>query len=329
MRLLAVTAVLAAVPAAAQPVIRPEPRAETCSVTFVRAPEDVRYVIEQWLRAEPNCVASIELRVVPTEGGYYLMAQRPDGRIHERLVPDAQSAGVLVASWVADDWTGAPPPRAIEGTPAPTPAPDPPLTVIVDPTRVGAPGMTGVLAIAPAPRRAGKPGKWLSIGVMTDAEADSGGFRGDLELWSIGGFKLGGLLAFSEYHGGLPYDQGWDYGDLALDEITLAASVSRTWRYGRWELRAGAALGMTWTDGKAFGTMSSSPQGWQEYQVEGMTPYAELSGLVTRRFFESWGVALGPIVTFTDATFVGPTSGASVTRETPQYMLFGGLRYEL
>lgn len=331
MRLIAVTAVLAAVPVAAQPVIRPEPpRVEPCSVTFVRAPDDVRYVIEQWLRAEPKCSGTIELRVVPTDGGYYLMAQRPDGRIHERFVPDAQSAGVLVASWIADDWTGAPQ-RAPEATPAPTPGPAAPLTVIVDPLRVGPPGSAGVLATAPVLRRPPVPGKWVSLGVMVAADNESGGFRADVELMSFGGFKIGGLFDYGEYHAAETPGSGWEYGGVALDEITLAATVSRAWRYGRWELRGSAGLGLTWTEGKAYGVMySSSPPGaWTEYQIEGMIPFAELSALVTRRLFRSWGIAVGPVVTFTQTTFTSSDVNTKISRETPQLMLFGGLRYEL
>ncbi|MBA3463557.1 MAG: hypothetical protein H0T46_26610 [Deltaproteobacteria bacterium] len=333
MRLLAVTAVLAAVPVAAQPVIRPEPpRVEPCSVTFVRAPDDVRYVIEQWLRAEPRCSGAIELRVVPTEGGYYLMAQRPDGRLHERLVPDAQSAGVLVASWVADDWTGAPQ-RAPAAPPAlaPLPPPSAPLTVIVDPLRVGAPGVAGVLATAPVLRRPHVPGKWMSLGVVIAADNESGGFRADMELTTLGGFKIGGLFDYGEYHADETPGPGWEYGGVALDEMTLAGTLSRTWRYGRWELRGAAALGLTWTDGKAFGTMySSSASGaWEEYQIEGMIPFAELSALVTRRLFRSWGIAVGPAVTFTQARFATTNPDTKIARETPQLMFFGGLRYEL
>ncbi|MGE0402882.1 MAG: hypothetical protein AB7T06_39620, partial [Kofleriaceae bacterium] len=52
-----------------------------CEVVFVRAPDDVRLVIESWLKAEPRCSGTIELRVVETENGsLYLIAQRPDGR---------------------------------------------------------------------------------------------------------------------------------------------------------------------------------------------------------------------------------------------------------
>ncbi|MBA3457230.1 MAG: hypothetical protein H0T42_29380, partial [Deltaproteobacteria bacterium] len=98
---------LTAAPAAAETTVSAN---ASCEVRFVRAPDDVRHVIERWLAAEPRCTGSMDLRVVPTDDGYYLLARRPDGRIHERVVPDAQSAGVLVASWVADDWIDPPPP---------------------------------------------------------------------------------------------------------------------------------------------------------------------------------------------------------------------------
>src|SRR5688572_29410484 len=102
---------LAVSPAAAETAVRTE---AACEVRFVRAPDDVRLEIERWLCAESHCMSSIDLRVVPTDDGYYLLAQRPDGRIHERVVPNAQSAGVLVASWVADDWVRRPsPPLAV------------------------------------------------------------------------------------------------------------------------------------------------------------------------------------------------------------------------
>ncbi len=120
----AVVIVGAASPARAQP----QPR--RCEVTIVRAPDEARAVIEGWVRAEPRCTTSLELRVVPTEGGLYLFARDDGGRIHERVVPDAQSAGVLVASWIADDRLtppGAPAPigptqAPVDATPAPATA---------------------------------------------------------------------------------------------------------------------------------------------------------------------------------------------------------------
>src|SRR5690606_33438513 len=83
--------------------------AAPCPVTIVRAPDDVREVVEQAVRAEPACTTALALRVVPTAGGLYVLARDEHGRVRERVVPHAQAAGVLVASWVADDAAATPP----------------------------------------------------------------------------------------------------------------------------------------------------------------------------------------------------------------------------
>src|SRR5687767_12649169 len=74
-----------------------------CIVTVIRAPSEVRAEIDKWVGAEQACKTTLEVRVLATDGGYYLWARDSFGREHERIVPDAQTAGVLVASWVADD----------------------------------------------------------------------------------------------------------------------------------------------------------------------------------------------------------------------------------
>jgi hypothetical protein len=93
-----------------------------CEVLILRAPYDVRHAIESWVAQETSCWTSLEVRVVPTEGGLYLLAREPNGRLHERLVPDAQSAGVLVASWVANDSVA----PVLAPTPPPLASPPPP-----------------------------------------------------------------------------------------------------------------------------------------------------------------------------------------------------------
>jgi hypothetical protein len=97
------------------PTALPAPPVGTaCQVNIVRAPEDVRCAIETWVRGEAACQIALDVRVIPTDGGLYLLAQDSKGRVHERLVPDAQAAGVLVASWVAND--------SIQPLPVPPPA---------------------------------------------------------------------------------------------------------------------------------------------------------------------------------------------------------------
>src|SRR5262245_50735019 len=99
--LLAASVLLGAAPARAD-------EAAHCAVDVARAPADVRATIENWVASETHCAHAIEVRVVPTEGGLYLYARDEHGVVRERVVPDAQAAGVLVASWVADDSPVAP-----------------------------------------------------------------------------------------------------------------------------------------------------------------------------------------------------------------------------
>jgi hypothetical protein len=162
-RVIALVAVFPLLPVFAEPA--PAPARERCSVTIVRAPERVRREVERWVSAEPRCSRSLELRVVPTEGGLYLLARDDRGLIRERLVPDAQSVGVLVASWVADDAPFQPGPRRAGPAPEPTPEPDDPdnadapdaPTPEAEATPAPAPTPAPVPVLAPAPRAAPRP----------------------------------------------------------------------------------------------------------------------------------------------------------------------------
>ena len=58
--------------------------ADLCSVAIPRAPDEVREEIEVWVRAEPRCSVELEVRVVPTEGGYYLFARDQQGRFRRQ-----------------------------------------------------------------------------------------------------------------------------------------------------------------------------------------------------------------------------------------------------
>ena len=326
--LLASTVVLAtAATASAQPVTRPdwgqrpEMRAEMCGVTFVRAPDEVRYAIERYLREEPRCTSSLELRVVPTDGGYYLLAQRPDGRIHERLVPDLQSAGVLVASWVADDWT------APAAGYTPPPASSAPLTVIVDPLRVGAPGAVGVTATA-APADS-KWHKWLSLGMIVQPDNEGGGFRFEADLISSGAWRVGGVLSYTEHHDDMMLDgDGWAYGTVSAQDIEVMAQLSRTATWGRWELRGALGAGMINTDAMFWGETVATP-GWTSYQASKTFLVGEASAMLTRRLGRSWGFGLGPVITLLDESFSDDSISGKMERRKAQVEIFGGLRYEL
>jgi len=315
-----VTVALAALfvsPAAAQPVTSPS---ASCEVRFVRTPDDVRHVIERWLAAEPRCSTSIDLRVLATEDGYYLLAQRDDGRIHERVVPDAQSAGVLVASWVADDWVETPPrPPVI----APRP-------LIVDPF-AGQPER-GIAAHGAASTPS--TGRWLSLaGMIRAGGAGGGGIRAELDVLRRGAWTVGAAVSISESTDPTFTPDGSPayYGTRDLKAIALLA---RSATFGRWQLRFAAGAGVLRT---ASGLVAYSYSGNMGGAVEGVTivsPAAEASALVTRRIGASWAIMAGPVVTLTqqDLLTLDPYSWEPkmtiATRES-ELMFVAGIRYSL
>ncbi len=77
---------------AAPPPVPPAAAGSACAVAIVRAPDGVRETVEHWL-ANERCTVPLQVRIVPTEGGLYLLATDDHGRVRERIVPDAQSAG--------------------------------------------------------------------------------------------------------------------------------------------------------------------------------------------------------------------------------------------
>jgi hypothetical protein len=109
MRLVALGVMAVAMPAAARPA---SPHAEACPVTVVRAPDEVRAIVDAWVRTEPRCGAALEVTIEVAEGGFVLTARDARGGRRVREVPDAQTAGVLIASWAADDRFAAPAPGA-------------------------------------------------------------------------------------------------------------------------------------------------------------------------------------------------------------------------
>lgn len=87
----------------AQPITIPEQL--PCKVRVIEAPPVVRKEVERWVAAEPRCVHQLDVRVEATAAGLHLIAVDSAGRIRERVIPDPQSAAVLVVSWMADDST--------------------------------------------------------------------------------------------------------------------------------------------------------------------------------------------------------------------------------
>ena len=314
MRRFALTA--AFVMAGAQTAAAQEP---TCSVTFVRAPDDVRHVIERWLANEPRCVSSIELRVLPTDDGYYLLAQRPDGHIHERIVPDATAAAVIVASWVADDWTVSPA-RPLPTTPPPT------IEQIVT---TPAPSVVTHVVAEPSDSRIGR---WVTLGPMISMSAGGGyGARAEVDVLRSGPWIAGvGLVASTSVIETQSINgANW----ISVADFELLGTVTRVFTSGRWSLRPTFGLGAAFTSAAAGYVDYPVGQPWPDDVMTGgktVSVVTEASLMLARRFGERWAASAGPIATYLNQDMPSNTAdGYGFQRNTLTVMLFGGLKYQL
>jgi hypothetical protein len=315
MRKLILSLLAVSAPAAAQPVTQPS----TCQVTVSRAPDEVRDAIEAWVAAEPRCTSTLDVRVVPTDGGFYLFARDEAGRVRERVVPDAQSAGVLVASWVADDLIERHVPEsAPTPTIAPTPAPD--RTPVFAPPGTTMPNVDAV--VAPVKRK--EPyGRWLTIAGSFDKRFDKGGLRAELDIKRHGSWSFGVGLARSGTE--LSAMATSSRGYIEVDDTRALATVSHTTTFGRrWELRLGLAAGVMHTDA----------EGWIEdvsIGASGVFPTADLSMMVNMRLFDNWALAVGAFAAANAQTYKIETGRGLMTIERGglEHNWFAGFRRRL
>ena len=250
--------------ALAQPVLHPE--TEACHVSIAYAPEDVRAEIEAWVRAEPRCERELEVRVIPTDDGLYLQARDASGRVRERVVPDAQSAAVLVVSWMADDSLG------------PTHAPmlEPPSASIGSSDAELPPEMGGVIA-HPTPRSRAR--RWLTLGAI--GSDTGGGFRGQVDVfagrrWSVG--VSGGWRGDRESHDG-------------IGQARVVFSTSR--ELGPFSMRVQLGVG---ADVSEADPMDGDTTQMRHRGHENVVPRAEAAMFARLRITGDWGVIGGPIV---------------------------------
>jgi hypothetical protein len=312
--------VLAASTAAAQPT--PAPR---CGVTILRAPDDVRAVIEQWVQAEPNCNVKLEIRVVPTEGGLYLLARDENGRLRERMVPDAQSAGVLVASWVAAEATpyDVKPPAAAPEHVMPPVAPPTAAPVLAPPATVEAyaPGATPVIAATPSARQ-----RWLSLGAMTAMSGvGGGGVRGEWDLKTKAWATFG--VAGSVSESGMDYYGYYNYSTMWMVDTKLLGYLALANDWGKWHLRTSIGLGAVYT--RAMVDNSSGSQ-----EASGLFPTGEVTLSLGRDLTRNWGLSAGPIVSIYAQEYnvdeMGPGYYSSQTNSRElDAMMFFALRHRL
>lgn len=240
-------------------------RAE-CTVDVARAPADVRSTIESWVAQESHCAHAIEVRVVPTEGGLYLYARDEHGVVRERVVPDAQAAGVLVASWVADDSPVAPV-RVMPIIVPPKPAPAPVIE---------APGV-------PTARPGHHSGVLFSLGGHASL-AIGYAMRGELALEG-GGWQayLGASIGQTRVSS---FQEGPGTIDLMPVDKRLALGVGRAFGTGTWQLRTRA--GIQYAKWSGVFSMTTTPD-----QI-----YVEFAGIessvqLSRKLTPTWSFTTG------------------------------------
>ena len=310
----------AASPATAQPITAPH----ACTVTIARAPDDVRAVVEAWVRSEPQCNVALEVRIVPTEGGLYLLAQDERGGVRERVVPDAQSAGVLVASWIADDNAPQPPPPPpVAAAPSLEPAPAP---VYVNES-VSPPGLSPISASVTATPAPVVRSKWLTAGLMIPtSNGVEPGVRAEIDLWRRGAWRIGAAGSIGQSVTDLYSSTGW--GDVRTTDMKAMAYLSRTSSFGRWHLRPSIGAGVMYSDGAAQLDNYS-----QYYALDGTFATVEASLMLSREIGKRWAAYTGPLATVVSQTFETTSYSSSypmsIARSDIDIVLFTGVQRRL
>jgi hypothetical protein len=364
MRKLIIPLVLAAAgPALAQPA-PPAPPAvavapaapSTCSVTIVRAPDPVRATIEQWL-AKEHCTLALQVRIVPTEGGLYLLATDEHGRVRERIVPDAASAGVLIASWAADDGLGgAAPPVAAPPPPPPAGYSQPAYT---GPAPIAAPpnypppayaaGSGPVTAFGPGDFRPttlrddddnGEPTKviepphpekylTLSAGLGSNA---GGTLRAEVDLYSKNGWTIGAALGItdSEMNAFDVYSTNGGEYDAHITDYSFALAIGHLWRFGNWHLRGSVGLGLV-VSTMDVGTYDYTNDTYNTGSGSMTSPYVETSLMAGHSFgsTKTWGIEAGPVLSYTKQEWYLSDTMSTMYREAGNVMFVVGLRHGL
>lgn len=303
---LAIAALCVAGSAAAEPA--PEalapPTDQQCKVTIISAPERVRVEIEQWVAAEHRCSRTLQLRIEPGEGGLTVYARDDRGHVRERLVPDDQSIGALIVSWIADD------------APAPSPPPPPPLPPERPAPRRPDPG--GVPLLAPEAELAAvvppAPGQtwWMLSGAVSISELHKFGVRAERDFLSRGPWRLD--LALSQLEN--------SRDSLAVSMTTATAFGAYERSRGGWQLRVQAGFGMrlfwirNYCDCEQMGVDARAT----DYAFR---PVSELTAMLGHSIGDQWALAFGGLVTIGTLGFDVPY------QDRVSAMTFAGLRSRL
>ena len=289
--------------------------AAPCAVNILRAPDDVREVVEDKLEDEAPCTVPLEVRIIPTDGGYYLLARDDRGRVHERTVPDAMAVAVLVTSWADDDGTIAPPGVVAER-----------------PVAVVAP----ILAEPPAP-------KWLTLDGFIGTDIPTQGGRIAIDLFATGAWAFGISASVSSSDYSIPFQTQSGIGTVdSTRDVKGTIYVSYAMTSGEWYLRPSLGVGVVMTTASAttmsyFNAYAPSPE-----DTSDVSPTIEASMMFGRTFGNrSWAFEVGPALTAYSQSFhlpdniiSGPTIEPAgpdiiVSRSDLEWTLLAGLRHRM
>lgn len=266
-------ATLLAAAAQAQPITRPDE--QPCTVRVVDAPAAVRAEIERWVRAEPRCERELDVTVTHVRGGLHVVATSVDGRMRERVIPDAQSAAVLVVSWMADDSIDS----ALDAPPvaSPPPAPAPPPRHVPAPSTIDTESPFGPSLRGRGPARLLRQ-RWLTLGASAGTSV---GARVQLDVLTSGAWSVG--LA-GDLHDAHDHDLEMTRTTQSLG--TSTAFVAYTRSFGRIDTRFQLGIG-------ADAERHTDRTGMATTSVDGLL---QLGAFARLRLGEEWGVIGGPLL---------------------------------
>jgi hypothetical protein len=306
--------------------IRAEPTTTTpCAVTIVRAPDAVRATVEHWLASE-HCGTPLTVRIIPTEGQLYIYAQDDRGRVHERTVPDADSAGVLIASWTADAGLVAPP---ITDSPS---AGEPPQT-LVQPAQPSDPHLDPrplVLVDRPHTAAPARRPRWLTLAVGAGS-GEGHGVRAELEVLQRGGFTADVQLELSAAAMNAIADPQ-SLGSYAATFTDASAMIGAryTWRFGdRWHVRAGVAAGLVTTQVSLTYIDSTSGSSVTSSSAAALTPICEGALLFGHSLGDRWELELGPVATLAPQHWYMVNQMETLIRTPGSVLAYAGVRRAL
>ncbi|MFT3693345.1 MAG: hypothetical protein QM831_09415 [Kofleriaceae bacterium] len=284
----------------------------SCAVQIVRAPDDVRAAVEEELAAV-HCSAPLTVRIVPTDGGYYIYAQDEHNVVHERVVPDAQSAGVLIASWTADDGMIRTPVEPIAFA-----QPAPKKHVVDDGDDDDDDDVdTGVHAHFDRAAH-----KWLTLSGGAGGTNGSRGLRADIEIVHAGNFSLDTAIA---YNGSdmVAADTFTTYS-AHFDDLSATIGLYYTYRRAKLHVRAGVAGGIVTTQMNLTSSATGLTQNPQLATVIG-----EASAMVGYAISDRWAFEAGPVITLGNEQWHMDSEMETLIRAPVAITGFAGIRRAL